>query len=154
RGLLGSLVDPARQLEVALVTAGNAPESAVSRSGVGEIPGRDHESFVDAVGGELKALAGPGEGVERGGPVVRVHRPHRLALLHADPVETVQPEAVPEPEAKHLHDRLVIQQAAKRLPPVEEAVIGSVLAGGGAEADALARAGKPVRIDQSIQLGY
>src|SRR5207253_8178188 len=69
-------------------------------------------------------------------------------------VETVQPEAVPEPEAKNRHDRLVIQQATKRLPPVEEAVIRSVLAGGGAEADALTRAGEPLRVDQSIQLGH
>src|SRR5215471_1404171 len=48
----------------------------------------------------------------------------------------------------------MIQQAAKRLSPVEETIIRSVLAGGGAEADALARAGEPLRIDQSIQLGH
>src|SRR5215467_5842292 len=48
----------------------------------------------------------------------------------------------------------MIQQAAKRLSPIEEAMVRSVLAGGGAEPDAFARAGKPLRIDQSIQLGH
>src|SRR5256885_12525129 len=48
----------------------------------------------------------------------------------------------------------MIQQAAERLPPVEEAMIRSVLAGGRAKSDALARAGEPLRIDQSIQLGH
>src|SRR6185295_9693197 len=101
---------------------------------------------------KVKALSRPGEGVERRRPVVRVHGPHRLPLVHAEPVETVQPEAVPEPEAKNGHDRLVIQQATERLAPVEEPVIRSVLAGRGAKADALARAGELLRIDQPIQL--
>jgi hypothetical protein len=48
----------------------------------------------------------------------------------------------------------MIQQTTERLAPVEEAMIRSVHAGGGAEADALARAGEPLRIDQSIQLGH
>ena len=48
----------------------------------------------------------------------------------------------------------MIQQATERLPPVEEAMIRSVLAGGGAKADAFARTGEPLRIDQSIQLGH
>jgi hypothetical protein len=74
--------------------------------------------------------------------------------VHADPVEAVQPEAVPEPKAKDRHDRLVIQQATERFTPVEEAVIRTVLAGGGAEADALTRAGELVCIDQSFQLGH
>src|SRR5207244_7984850 len=73
--------------------------------------------------------------------------------VHANPVEAIQPEAVPEPEAKNRHDRLMIQQATERLTPVEEAMIRSVLSGGRAEADAFARAGQPLRIDQSIQLG-
>jgi hypothetical protein len=47
----------------------------------------------------------------------------------------------------------MIQQATERLPPVEEAMIGSVRAGGGAKANLFARAGEPLRIDQSIQLG-
>ena len=153
-GLFRGLVDLARQLEVALVTAGNAPESAVGRSGIGKTPGRDHEPLVDAVGGKVKALSRPGEGVASRSSVVRVHRPHGLPLVHADPVETVQPKAVPEPKAKNRHDRLVIQQATERLPPVEEAMIRSVLAGGGAKADFFAGAGEPLRIDQSIQLGH
>src|SRR5439155_11664218 len=53
-GLLRSLVDLARQLEVALVTSRNTPESAVGRSGIGKAPGRDHESLVDAVGSKVK----------------------------------------------------------------------------------------------------
>src|SRR5215467_9157721 len=48
----------------------------------------------------------------------------------------------------------MIQQAAKRLSPIEETMVRSVLAGGGAEPDAFARAGKPLRIDQSIQFGH
>src|SRR5712691_6815058 len=153
-GLSRGLVDLARQLEVALVAPGNAPESPASRSGIGEIPGHDREPFVDTVGGKVKALSWPGEGVESRCPVVRVHGPHGLPLVHADPVETVQPKAVPEPKAKNWHDRLMIQQATERLPPVEEAMIRSVLAGGGAKADAFARAGEPLRIDQSIQLDH
>src|ERR1051326_2742099 len=47
----------------------------------------------------------------------------------------------------------MIQQATERLSPVEEAMIRSVLAGGGAEADFFVRAGQPLRVDQSIQLG-
>src|SRR5207249_4668382 len=129
-------------------------ESPASRSGIGEIPGHNREPFVDPVGGKVKALSWPGEGVESRSPVVRVHRPHGLPLVRADPVETVQPKAVPEPKAKNWQDRLMIQQATERLPPVEEAMIRSVLAGGGAKADAFARAGEPLRIDQSIQLGH
>src|SRR3989441_5819874 len=103
-GLSRGLVDLARQLEVALVAPGNAPESPASRSGIGEIPGHDREPFVDPVGGKVKALSWPGEGVESRCPVVRVHGPHGLPLVHADPVETVQPKAVPEPKAKNWHD--------------------------------------------------
>src|SRR6266481_2179677 len=148
------LVDLARQLEVALVTPGNAPESPICRSGIGKIPRHDREPLVDAVRSKLKALSWLREGVARRSPVVRVHGPHGLPLVHADPVETVQPKAVPEPKAKNRQDRLMIQQAAERLPPVEEAMIRSVHAGGGAKADAFARAWKPLRIDQSIQLGH
>src|SRR5262249_59499270 len=97
-GLFRRLVDLARQLEVALVTPGNAPESPVLRSGIGEIPGRDREPLVDAVGGKVKALSWPGEGVESRCPVARVHGPHGLPLVHADPVETVQSKAIPEPK--------------------------------------------------------
>src|SRR5205823_12861463 len=146
RGLVGL----ARQLEVALVTPGNTPESPVGRTGIRKTPDCDREPLVDTVGGKVKALSGSGEGVESRGPVVRVHGPHGLALVHADSVETVQPKAVPEPKAKNRHDRLVIQQATERLPPVEEAMIRSVFAGGGTKADASARAGEPLRIDQSI----
>src|SRR5713101_7412773 len=153
-GFLRGLVDLARQPEVALVTPRNAPESAVRRSSVGKVPGRDHESLVDAVGGKVKALSWPGESVESRSPVVRVHGPHGLSLVHADPVETVQAKAVPEPKANNWKNRLVIQQATERLSPVEEAMIRSVLAGGGAKADAFARAGQPLCIDQSIQLGH
>src|SRR5437879_13258347 len=46
-GLFRRLVDLARQLEVALVTPGNTPESAIGRSGIGKPPGRYHESFFD-----------------------------------------------------------------------------------------------------------
>jgi DNA invertase Pin-like site-specific DNA recombinase len=153
RGLFRGLVDLARQLEVTLVTPGNAPKSPVGRAGIGKTPGHDREPLVDAVGGKMKALSRLGEGVARRGPVVRVHGPHGLPLVHADPVETVQPEAVPEPKAKNRHDRLMIQQATERLPPVEEAMIRSVRPGGGAEANAFARAGEPLRLDQPIQLG-
>src|SRR2546426_4067172 len=73
-GLFRRLVDLARQLEVALVTPGNTPESAIGRSGIGKTPGRDHESLVDAVGGEVKALSWLREGVESRRSVVRVHR--------------------------------------------------------------------------------
>src|SRR5882762_10170065 len=152
-GLFRSLVDLARQLEVTLVTPGNTPESPVGRSGIGKTPGRDREPLVDTVGDKVKALSWPGEGVESRSPVVRVHGPHGLPLVHADPVETVQPKAVSEPKAKNRHDRLMIQQATERLPPVEETMIRSVFAGGGTKADAFARAGEP-RIDQSIQLGH
>jgi len=48
----------------------------------------------------------------------------------------------------------MIQQATERLAPVEKAMIRSVLTGGGAKANALARAGEPLRIDQSVQLGH
>jgi hypothetical protein len=48
----------------------------------------------------------------------------------------------------------MIQQAAERLSPVEEAMIRSVLAGRRAEPDAFARAGELPRIDQAIQLGH
>src|SRR5712692_4574203 len=153
-GLFRGLVDLARQLEVTLVTPGNAPESPAIRSGIGKTPRPDLEPFVDAVGGKVKALSGPGEGVGRRSSVVRMHGPHGLPLVHADPIETVQPKAVPEPKAKNWQDRLMIQQPTERLPPVEEAMIRSVQAGGGAKADALARAWKPLRIDQSIQLGH
>src|SRR6266700_2154037 len=152
--LFRGLVDLARQLEVTLVTAGNAPESPVCRSAVRKIPGRDRKPLVDAVRSKVKALPWLREGVARRSPVVRVHGPHGLPLVHADPVETVQPKAVPEPKAKNRHDRLMIQQATERLPPVEEAMIRYVLAGGGAKADAFARAGEPLCIDQSIQLGH
>ena len=67
--------------------------------------------------------------------------------------DTVQAKAVAESKAKHRHDRLVIQQATERLPPVEEAMIRSVHAGGGAKADALVRTGERLCIDQSIELG-
>src|SRR4029450_7305928 len=107
-GLFRGLVDLARQLEVTLVTAANPPDSPVGRPGVGETPGRDHEPLVDAVGGKVKALAWPGEGVESRSPVVRVHGPHGLPRVHADAVETVQPEAVPEPKTKPRQDRLMI----------------------------------------------
>src|SRR5215470_1875913 len=133
-GLFRSFVDPARHLEVAFVTAGNTPESPAVWSGVGKIPGHDREPLVDAVGGKVKALAWPGEGVERRSSVVRMHGPHGLPLVHADPVETVQPKAVPESKTKNRHDRLMIQQATEWLAPVEEAMIRSVLASGGAEA--------------------
>src|SRR5216117_2888828 len=152
--LFQGLVDLARQLEVTLVTPGNTPESPVGRSGIGETPGHDREPLVDTVGGKVKALSWPGEGVESRSPVVRVHGPHGLPLVHADPVKTVQPKAVPEPKAKNWHDRLMIQQATERLPPVEKAMIRSVLAGGGAKADFFAGAGEPLRIDQSIQLSH
>ena len=152
RGVFRGLVNLPRHLEAALVTPGNTPESPVCRSAIGEIPGRDRESLVDPVGGKVKALSRPGEGVRRRRSVVRVHDSHGLALVHADPVEAVQPEAVPEPEAKNGHDHLVIQQATERLPPVEEAMIRSVLSGGRPEADAFARARQPLRVDQSIQL--
>src|SRR6266545_3665402 len=153
-GLFRGLVDLARQLEVTLVTPGNTPESPAVRSGIGKVPSHDREPLVDAVGGKVKALSWPGEGVRSRSSVVRMHGPHGLPLVHADPVETVQPKAVPEPKAKNRHDRLMIQQATERLPPVEEAMIRSVLAGSGAKADAFARAGEPLRIDQSIQLDY
>src|SRR6266511_751216 len=153
-GLFRGLVDLARQLEVTLVTPGNAPESPRSRSSIGKIPGHDREPLVDAVRSKVKALSWLREGVVRRSPVVRVHGPHGLPLVHADPVETVQPKAVPEPKAKNWQDRLMVQQATERLPPVEEAMICSVQAGGGAKADAFARAGEPLRIDQSIQLGH
>jgi hypothetical protein len=74
--------------------------------------------------------------------------------VHADPVETVKPKAVPQPKAKNWQDRLVIQQATERLPPVEEAMIRSVHAGGRAKADPFVRAGEPLCIDQSIQFGH
>src|SRR5213083_2152518 len=153
-GLFRSLVDLARQLEVTLVTPGNTPESPAVRSGIGKAPRHDREPLVDAVGGKVKALSWSGEGVESRSSVVRMHGPHGLPLVHADPVETVQPKAVPEPKAKYRHDRLMIQQATERFPPVEEAMIRSVLAGGRAKADTFARAGEPLRIDQSIQLGH
>src|SRR5258708_4974838 len=152
--LFRGLVDLARQLEVTLVTPGNTPESPVGRSGIDKTPGHDREPLVDTVGGKVKALSWPGEGVESRSPVVRVHGPHGLPLVHADPVETIQPKAVPEPKAKNRHDRLMIEQETERLPPVEEAMIRSVFAGGGTKADASARAGEPLRIDQSIQLGH
>src|SRR5882672_11148181 len=150
--LFRGLVDLARQLEVTLVTPGNTPESPVGRSGIGETPGHDREPLIDTVGGKVKALSWPGEGVESRSPVVRVHGPHGLPLVHADPVETIQPKAVPEPKAKNRHDRLMIQQATERLPPVEEAMTRSVFAGGGTKADAVAGAREPLRIDQAIQL--
>src|SRR5437773_3046993 len=152
--LFRGLVDLTRQLEVTLVTPGNTPESPVCRSSIGKTPGHDREPLVDSVRSKVKALSWPGEGVESRSPVVRVHGPHGLPLLHADPVETVEPKAVPEPKAKNWHDRLMIQQATERLPPVEKAMIRSVLAGGGAKADSFAGAGEPLRIDQSIQLGH
>src|SRR5204862_7673704 len=110
-----------------LVASGNAPESAVRRAAIGEIPGRDREPLVDAVAGKVKALSGPSVGVQRRRPVVRMHASHGLALVHANPVEAIEPEAVPEPEAKNGHDRLMIQEATERLTPVEEARIRSVL---------------------------
>src|SRR6267142_285321 len=146
-GLLRGRVDLARQLEVTLVASRNTPESAVGRSSIGKTPGHDREPLVDTVGGKVKALSRPGEGVESRSPVVRVHGPHGLALVHADPVETVQPKAVPDPKAKNWQDRLMIQQATERLPPVEEPMIRSVLAGSGAKANAFARAGEPLHID-------
>src|SRR4030095_4160381 len=152
--LFRGLVDLARQLEVTLVTAGNAPESPMRWSGIGKTPGHDREPLVDAVRSKVKALARLREGVARRSPVVRVHGPHGLALVHADPVETVQPKAVPEPKAKNRQDRFMIQQATERLPPVEEAMIRSVHAGGRAKADFFAGAGEPLPIDQSIQLGH
>src|SRR5262249_32897586 len=112
--------------EVALVTAGDAPESAVRRSGIGKIPGGDDETLVDAVGGEVKALPWLDEDVARRSPVVRMHRPHGLPLLHPDPVETVQPKAVPESKAENWQDRFVIEQTTERLTPVEKAMIRSV----------------------------
>src|SRR5262249_12595940 len=77
-----------------------------------------------------------------------------LPLLHADAIEAVQAKAVAEPKAKNRQDRLVIQQATEGLSPVEKAMIRSVHAGGGAKAELFQRAGKPLCIDQSIQLGH
>src|SRR4029453_15417931 len=62
-GLFRGLMDPTRQLEVALVAPWNAPESSGGRSAIGEIPGRDRESLVDAIGGKVEALARRGEGI-------------------------------------------------------------------------------------------
>src|SRR5947209_230852 len=152
--LFRGLVNLAWKLEVTLVTPGNAPESPICRSGIGKMPGDDREPLVDAVRSKVKALSWLREGVARRSPVVRVHGAHGLPLVHADAVETVQPKAVPEPKAKNWQDRLMIQQATERLPPVEKAMIRSVHAGGGAKADFFAGAGKPLRIDQSIQLGH
>src|SRR6266478_4394176 len=154
RGLFRGLVDLARQLEVTLMTSGNAPQSPMCRAAIGKIPRHDREPLVDAVRSKVKALSWPREGVARRSPVVRVHGPHGLPLVHADPVETVQPKAVSEPKAKNWQDRLMIEQATERLPPVEEAIIRSVHAGGGAKADFFAGAGKPLRFDQPIQLGH
>src|SRR5262249_23768209 len=58
------------------------------------------------------------------------------------------------PKAKNRQDRLVIQQSTEGLSPVEEAMIRSVHAGGGAKADLFQGASEPLRIDQSIQLGH
>src|SRR5947207_226210 len=147
--LFRGLVDLTRQLEVTLVTPGNTPESPVGRSGIGKTPGHDREPLVDSVRSKVKALSWLGEGVESRSPVVRVHGPHGLPLVHADPVKTVQPKAVPEPKAKNWHDRLMIQQATERLPPVEKAMIRSVLAGGGAKADhGLLNWGEPFRSEE------
>src|SRR4029453_12749549 len=154
RGLVRSLVDLARQPEVSLVTPGNAPESPICRSAIGKIPRRDREPLVDVVRSKVKALSWLREGVARRSPVVRVHGPHGLPLVHADPVETVQPKAVPEPKAKNRQDRPRCQQAKERPPPVGEAMIRSVHAGGRAKADFFAGAGEPLPIDQSIQLGH
>src|SRR6516165_7814504 len=98
RGLFRGLVNLARQLEVALVTAGNAPESPVARPGIRKTPGRDRAPLVDAVGGKVEALSWSGKEVGSRSPIVRVHDPHDLPLVHADPVETVQPKTVPEPK--------------------------------------------------------
>src|SRR4030095_546652 len=111
------------------------------RSGLGKIPGHDGEPLVDAVGGKMKAFPRFGEGVARRCPVVRVHGPHGLPLLHADPVQTVQPETVPESKTKNGHDRLMIQQATEGLAPIEEAMVRSMQASGGAKANAFAGAG-------------
>src|SRR5262245_58890630 len=100
----------------------------------------------------MKALPGLGENVARRGPVVGVHGPHGLPPVHADPVQTVQPEAVSESKAKNGHDRVMIQQATERLPPIEEAMIRSMEASRGAKANAFARAGEPLGVDQAIQL--
>src|SRR5258705_65694 len=153
-GLFRGLVNLARQLEMTLVTAGNAPESPICRSAIGKIPGHDREPLVDAVSSQVESLSWLREGFARRSPVVRVHGSNGLPLMHADAVETVQPKAVPESKAKNWQDRLMIQQATERLPPVEEAMIRSVHAGGGAKADFFPGAGKPLRIDQSIQLGH
>src|SRR4029434_4900024 len=103
-GLFRGLVDLERQMEVALVTAGNTPESAAVRSGIGKAPRHHREPLVDAVGGKVKALSWPGEGVRSRSSVVRMHGPHGLPLVHTEPVETVQPKAVRAPKAKNRHD--------------------------------------------------
>src|SRR4029450_10712067 len=84
-GLFRGLVDLARQLEVTLVTPGDAPESPVCWSGIGKTPGHDREPLVDAVRGKVKALSWLREGVARRSTVVRVHGAHGLPLWHADP---------------------------------------------------------------------
>src|SRR5207249_7085389 len=94
--LFRRLVDLAWQLEVTLVTPGNAPESPAIRSGIGKTPRHDREPLVDRVGGKVKALSWPGEGVGSRSSVVCMQGPHGLPLVHADAVETVQPKAVPE----------------------------------------------------------
>src|SRR5258705_13989996 len=45
-GLFRGLVDLARQLEVTLVTPGNAPESPRGRSGVSKMPRHDREPLI------------------------------------------------------------------------------------------------------------
>src|SRR5262249_19241513 len=87
-------------------------------------------------------------------PLASMPGPQVLHLRPGNTKKPVNPKPAPEPQAKNRHDRLMIEQAAKRLSPVEETMVRSVLAGGGAEADALARTGEPLRIDQSIQLGH
>src|SRR2546430_17574420 len=54
-GLFRRLVDLARQLEVALVTPWNTPESAIGQYAIGKIPGRDHESLVNAIVGDANS---------------------------------------------------------------------------------------------------
>ena len=76
-----------------------------------------------------------------------MEQPSRHPLLHVHPVDSVQPEAVTQPEAQYWHNPMIVQQIAEGLPPLEEA--GAVR--GPAKALRLTRCRQLLYIQQAVE---
>ena len=123
-----------RQLDVAVVAAGNAAQAARLRAAVAEVEGR-HAEAVQRLEGRLRVELpwfGAGEGFR--GAVVRVQTAARHPGAHPHAEDAVEAEAVAQLRAHHRHRRRVVHQVDEGLAPVEKARTRAVGAAGHAEA--------------------